>query len=101
MHAAWVLSGVVHIRRKLSFTRTVPASRRVGPVIRVLNPTVRGIDRVWTVLDVVYPVPLGCGVAAVHRMGPVEPIVATGDELRVEVGDVAVRVGVHRVVRGV
>ncbi len=46
----------------------------------------------------VQPLPIGRRIAAVHRGGEVEAVVAPGDELRVEVGDDAVRVGVDGVV---
>ena len=46
-------------------------------------------------------VPVRARIGAVHRVGVVEAIVAAGDELRMEIGDVAVGVGVDRVVGGV
>ena len=74
---------------------------RPRPVVGVLDPPARRVHDVRAVLDAVDSVPLGRGVAAVNRPRPVEPVVPPGHELRVEVGDVPVGVGVDRVVRRV
>ena len=45
--------------------------------------------------------PIGCRIAAVNGLCVVEPSVAAGDEVAVEVSDVAVGVGEDGVVGGV
>ena len=45
--------------------------------------------------------PVGRGIGSVQGCGIVEARVATGHEIAVVIGDVAARIGVYRVVRGV
>ena len=83
---------------KSAFFGTVRAGGRPGPVVGVVQPAALGIEQVRRLVHRQQAVPLGLGIAAVHRLGPVEFGVAAGNVVAVEVGDVTRGIGEDRVV---
>ena len=99
MNAARVLAAGIHVGRKILLPRAVlGAGRRERIVVGVVDPPVRRVHHVRRFVERQHAVPLGGGVGAVHGLGPVELRIALGNEVGVEVGDVAVGVGIERVV---
>ena len=95
---ARVFAGLVHVRRILGPLRAVGSGGRIRPVIGILDPPIRRVDHVWTLLERQYAVPFRRRITAVHGPTPVEPGIPSWNEVRMEVGNVAVGVGVDRIV---
>ena len=98
VHAARVLRSCVHVGRVVLPLRAERARYRVGPVVGVLDPAVGRVEHVGTFVHRHQIAPLGGRVAAVHGPAPVERRVPLGNEVGMEVGDVALGVGKHGVV---
>ena len=81
--------------------QTAGSGSRPGPVVAVVEPAALWVEQLREFVDVEEALPVGCGIAAVDGFGEVEAGVAAGDEVAVEVGDVAVGVGEDGVVGGV
>src|SRR5216683_2931269 len=71
------------------------------PVVAVVEPAAFRVQQLRKFVNGEETLPIGCRIAAVDGLGVVEPGVATRDEVAVEVGDVASRVGEDGVVGGV
>ena len=91
----------VHVGRVVLLPWAGSARRRVGPVVGAVGPAGGGVDGVGALLDGVDPLPVGGGVAAVHGERVIEPRVPNGDEVGMEVGNVALGIGEEGVVGGV
>ena len=98
MQAARILGQRPHVLRIVLFQRAAGAGNAEGPVVRVLDPARGGIFLRDGFTDRMQALPFGGGIAAVDRALPVETGIAFGQEVAVEVGDIAVCIGVHRVV---
>ena len=98
MDATRVLGAGIHVGRIVLLLGTVRASRRVREVVGVVNPAVLRVHRVRRLVERQQAVPFGGRVGAVHGLGPVELRIAFRDEVRVEERDVAIGIGVERVV---
>ncbi len=98
VQAPGVLARLVHIPREVRRLGALRARRRPGPVVGVGDPAVGRVQEVRGLLERRHALPVRGRIGAVHRPGIVEPVVALGDELRVEIGDLALGVGEDGVV---
>ena len=101
VHAARGFSAGFDIRRKIFLLRAVRARRGPRPIVGVVEPAVFGVQEVGRFIDRKQAVPVGRGIAAVHRLGPIEAGIAAGNEVAVKVGDIAVGIGEDGIVRRV
>ena len=101
MGPARIGAGAIHVARIVLALWAVFAGRRIGPVVGVEDPAVGGGQQMRRLVQGVQPLPVRRRVRAVHRLGVVEPVVAPWNELRVQIGDLALGVGEDGVVRGV
>ena len=60
-----------------------------------------GLSTCGASLERVQPLPVCRRVRTVHRVRVIEPVVAAWHELRVQIGDIAVRIGIDGVVGGI
>src|SRR5581483_7658049 len=91
----------LHVHRVVFLFRTARAGGGPWPVVRVVQPTALGVEQVRCLVDVQQSLPIGRRIAAVNRTREVETGIAARNVIAVEVGDVAVGVGVDGVVGGV
>ena len=101
VQAAHVVAVGVHVARVVGLFGAGAAGGSVGPIVCVLDPAGGGVEQMGRFGEGVQTVPIGARVCTVDGPGVVEPVVAPGDELRVEIGDVAVGIGIDSVVGGV
>nr|GEU28199.1 hypothetical protein [Tanacetum cinerariifolium] len=101
MDAARVFRIHRHIGRVVAGLGTVGTGCGVRPVVGVVDPAAVRVEQRDGFLDFMQPAPLGGGIAAVDRMSEIDGRIAARDEIAVEVGDVAVGIRVHGVVRRV
>src|SRR5688500_4859078 len=99
MNPARILAGRIQLTGKGLASRTVLPGSGIRPVIGVLDPAGRRVVEKGRFVESVEAAPIGCRIAAVNGPRVIEAIVATRNELRVEVSDVAVCIGIDRVVR--
>jgi len=85
MDAAAILTVAFHVDGKVRPLRAVQAGRRPRPVVRVVEPAIRGVQQSGRLVHRQHAVPFRRGIAAVHRFGPVELRVALRNEVGVEV----------------
>ena len=101
MDAAMVLGIRRHVCGIVRPLRARLRGSGVGRRIAVLQPARRRIEQMHRLIYRVQALPIGRGIAAVHRGAVVEARVPARHEVAVEVGDVAAGVCINGVVRGV
>src|SRR5215469_8193293 len=89
------VDGVICLRQAAK-TGSVPRC-----VVRIVDPAAFGIEQMRRLVDGKQRTPIGCWIAAVYRLRPIELRISFGNKISVEIRDVSVGVGEDRVVRGV
>ena len=99
MQPARVLAEGIHVLGIVGLLGAVGTGGGIGPVVGVESPAVGRVHRLRRVLQGVQALPVRSRVRAVDRLGVIETVVAHRDELRVQIGDLALGAGEQGVVR--
>ena len=99
MQAPRVFAKCVHVSREISPFWTVWTRGGIGPIIGVEHIARPWIDDTRRLIKRVKTAPVSGGVGAVDGFAIVKAIIAAGNELRVEIGDLALIVGEQSIVR--
>src|SRR5581483_2048223 len=98
MQTTWRFDAIVHVPRIVGLFRTDRASRRPWPVIAVVKPPTRWIQKVGRLINRQQTMPISFRIAPIDRLRPIESRIASRDEIAVKVSDVAIAIGEDSVV---
>src|SRR3954466_4540885 len=98
MQATRVLDALLDISRIVGLPQTTRTRTRPRPIVGVVQPATRRVQKMGSLVYVVQSLPIRRRVRAIHWLREIERLIPAWNEVAVEVRDVPIRIGIDRIV---